>query len=80
MYSRVHSFEKDATVAMELSYTLASKAPLSVHGLCTLWWYLSNAHTPWYKSQYPCYVSWYSRRIGNMKPISLVMQLTLWQF
>ena len=50
MFSHVHSFEKDATVAMELSYTLASKALLSVHGVCTLWQYLSNAHTLWYKS------------------------------
>jgi len=48
MYSLVHSFEKDATVAMELSYTLASKAALSVHGVCTLWRYLSNTHTLWY--------------------------------
>ena len=30
-------------------YTLASKAPFSVHGLCTLWRYLSNAHALWYK-------------------------------
>ena len=33
-------------------YTLASKAPLSVHGICTLCRYLSNAHALWYK--YTC--------------------------
>ena len=40
---------------MELSYprvygyTLASKAPLSVHGVCALRLYLSNAHALSYK-------------------------------
>ena len=32
---------------------LASKAPLSVHGICPLWRCLSNAHALWYKQRLP---------------------------
>ena len=39
-------------------YTLASKAPLSVHGICTLWRHLWKAHALWYKGLYPTNILW----------------------
>ena len=52
-------------------YTLASKAPLSVHGVCTLWRYLSNAHALWYNTLYAADIALY-KIIRNPRDYTLL--------